>query len=141
MIQTLTPENDVIQAAADQDYERFYEREIRMRRIRRDPPFADQFMITVVGREEQQVRSACAGLQESLRQAASRTPYDALELEILGPAPAPVVKVNDRYRYRITVIGRNDKSLRELIAAYMKEFARRKENKGLTIYTDCNRMD
>ena len=141
VIQTLTPENDVIQAAADQDYERFYEREIRMRRIRRDPPFADQFMITVVGREEQQVRSACAGLQESLRQAASRTPYDALELEILGPAPAPVVKVNDRYRYRITVIGRNDKSLRELIAAYMKEFARRKENKGLTIYTDCNRMD
>lgn len=141
VIQTLTPENDVIQAAADQDYERFYEREIRMRRIRRDPPFADQFIITVVGREEGQVRSACAGLQESLRQAAAMPPYDALELEILGPAPAPVVKVNDRYRYRITVIGRNDKTVRELIAAYMKEFARRKENKGLTVFTDCNRMD
>ena len=141
VIQTLTPENDVIRAAADQDYERFYEREIRMRRIRRDPPFADQFVITVVGREEAQVRHSCITLRDSLRRAAEEDPFNALELEILGPAPAPVVKVNDRYRYRITVIGRNEKPLRDLIAAYMKEFARRKENKGLTIYTDCNRMD
>ena len=141
VIQTLTPQNDVIQAAADQDYERFYDREIRMRRIRRDPPFADQFVITVVGREEAQVRRGCAQLQENLRRTAAEPPYNALDLEILGPAPAPVVKVNDRYRYRVTVIGRNEKILRDLIAAFMKEFARRKENKGLTIYTDCNRMD
>ena len=33
----------------------------------------------------------------------------AWRLEILGPAPAPVVKVNNRYRYRVTVIGRNDR--------------------------------
>ena len=141
VIQTLTPENDVIQAAAEQDYERFYQREIRMRQIRRDPPFADQFVITVVGREEAQVRHGCAALRDSLRIAADKPPYNAMELEILGPAPAPVVKVNDRYRYRIMLIGKNDKNLRDLISAYMKEFARRKENKGLTIYTDCNRMD
>lgn len=141
VIQTLTPENDVIQAAAEQDYERFYQREIRMRRIRRDPPFADQFVITVVGREEAQVRRGCAALRDSLRLAVDKPPYNLMELEVLGPAPAPVVKVNDRYRYRITVIGRNEKPVRDLISAYMKEFARRKENKGLTIYTDCNRMD
>jgi primosomal protein N' (replication factor Y) len=141
VIQTLTPENDVIQAAADQDYERFYEREIRMRKIRRDPPFADQFVITVSGREELHVRQACAQLQRSLRDTSFLPPYDTLELEILGPAPAPVVKVNDRYRYRITVIGRNEKILRDLIAAFMKEFSGRRENKGLTIYTDCNRME
>ena len=141
VIQTLTPENDVIQAAADQDYERFYEREIRMRKIRRDPPFADQFVITVSGREELHVRQACAQLQRSLRDTSFLPPYDTMELEILGPAPAPVVKVNDRYRYRITVIGRNEKILRDLIAAFMKEFSGRRENKGLTIYTDCNRME
>ena len=45
VIQTYTPENDVILAAARQDYDRFYDAEIRMRRLRRDPPFADQFMI------------------------------------------------------------------------------------------------
>jgi len=51
------------------------------------------------------------------------------------------VKVNNRYRYRVTVIGRNDKILRGLLAAFMKEFARRPEHKGLHIYTDCNLMD
>jgi len=56
VIQTYTPENDVILAAAGQDYDRFYDAEIRMRRLRRDPPFADQFMITVTGPEETRVR-------------------------------------------------------------------------------------
>ena len=141
VIQTLTPDNEVIRTAARQDYEGFYQREIRMRRLRRDPPFADQFVLTVMGREESEVRRSCDQLRRSLGEAVGQPPYNAMELEILGPAPAPVVRVNDRYRYRITVIGKNDKTLRDLIAAYMKEFARRRENKNLHIFTDCNRMD
>ena len=43
VIQTYTPGNDVIQCAARQDYDAFYESEIRMRRLRRYPPFADLF--------------------------------------------------------------------------------------------------
>ena len=50
-------------------------------------------------------------------------------------------KVNDRYRYRVTVIGRNDKVLRGLLAAFMKAFSKRGENRGMQIYTDCNLMD
>lgn len=87
------------------------------------------------------MRRAAAGLRDGLRAAAERDPYRDMALDILGPAPAPVVKVNNRYRYRVTVIGRNDKILRGLLAAFMKEFARRPEHKGLHIYTDCNLMD
>ena len=141
IIQTYTPENDVIQAAAEQDYDRFYQGEIRLRELRRDPPFADQFMVTVSGSEEEQVRRACHELAQSLRLAAKKAPYAVLGLEILGPAPAPVVKVNNRYRYRLTVIGKNEKNLRDLLSAFMKEFAQRKENRHMNIYTDCNLMD
>ncbi len=119
VIQTYTPGNDVIQAAAAQDYDRFYESEIRLRQLRRDPPFADQMMVTVTGPEESAVRRAIREICDSLLAAAKQPPYDALGLMILGPAPAPVVKVNDRYRYRVTVIGRNDKVLRGLLAAFM----------------------
>ena len=140
VIQTYTPENDVILAAAGQDYDRFYDAEIRMRRLRRDPPFADQFMITVTGPEETRVRRACGEIQKSLCAAAARPPYSALGLEILGPAPCPVVKVNNRFRYRVTVIGKNERTLRALIAAFMKEFTKRPENRGMHIFTDCNLM-
>ena len=141
VIQTYTPQNDVILAAADQDYDRLYDGEIRLRQLRRDPPFADQFFITVTGPEEGPVRRAAAGLRDGLRSAAGQEPYRGMALDILGPAPAPVVKVNNRYRYRVTVIGRNDKTLRGLLSAFMKEFSRRPEHKALHIYTDCNLMD
>ncbi len=141
VIQTYTPENDVILAAADQDYPRFYDGEIRLRKLRRDPPFADQFLITVTGGEEESVRRACAQIRDSLLQLTRRAPYAQLEWEVLGPAPAPVVKVNNRYRYRVTVIGKNEKRLRDVISSFMKEFATRSENRNMNIYADCNLMD
>ena len=141
VIQTYTPNNDVIQAAAAQDYQRFYENEIRLRQLRRDPPFADQLMVTVTGPEESAVRRAIQEISDSLLAAAKQPPYDALGLMILGPAPAPVIRVNDRYRYRVTVIGRNDKVLRGLLSAFMKAFSKRGGNRNMQIYTDCNLMD
>ena len=141
MIQTYTPQNDVIQAAAQQDYQRFYDAEIQLRRLRRDPPFADQFTVTVTGQEEDEVRRALDLLTHSLRQAAQQPPYRDMDLQILGPAPAPVVKINGSYRYRTMVLGRNERQLRQLLASFMREFAQRGENRRLHIYTDCNLMD
>ena len=128
-------------AAAEQDYDRFYDDEIRLRRLRRDPPFADHFTLTVTGPEEEPVRRACVQLCAALRQALSQESYRAMEPEVLGPAPAPVVKLNNRYRYRITVVGQNEKPLRQLLAAYMKAFARRPEHRNMAVHTDCNLMD
>ena len=141
VIQTYTPQNDVIQAAAQQDYQRFYDAEIQLRRLRRDPPFADQFTVTVTGQEEDEVRRALDLLTHSLRQAAQQPPYRDMDLQILGPAPAPVVKINGSYRYRTMVLGRNERQLRQLLASFMREFAQRGENCRLHIYTDCNLMD
>ena len=141
VIQTYTPQNDVILAAADQDYDRFYEAEIRLRKLRLDPPFADQFVITVTGPEEGSVLRASAQVRDGLAETARKKEYTAFGWEVLGPAPAPVVKVNNRYRYRITVIGKNEKTLRDVIADFLRQFAARSDNRGMNIYADCNLMD
>ena len=141
VIQTYTPENEVLRNAAAQDYESFFRREIDLRRIRREPPFADEVVLTVTGPEEADVRRACAQVRDSLRRAVSQEPYAAMDLEVLGPAPASVVKVNNRYRYRITVVGKCTAPVRRLLAAYMKEFAKRNENRTLHIFAECNRMN
>lgn len=141
VIQTYTPENDVIQAAASQDYQRFYEGEIQLRRLRRDPPFADQFLITVTGGEEDGVRRAIELLRQGLASAIRKPPYGEMGLELIGPAPAPVVRVNGSYRYRLTLLGENNAQMRGLLAGFMRAFAKRPENRRLHIRVDCDLMD
>ena len=141
VIQTYTPENDVIQAAAAQDYERFYRSEIQLRRLRRDPPFADQFIITVSGGEEDAVRRAVGLLRSGLDAAVKKPPYDDMGLELIGPAPAPVVRVNGSYRYRLLLLGENNAQVRGLLSSFMRAFAQRAENRRLYIRVDCDLMD
>ena len=141
VIQTYTPKNEVICSAAQQDYQRFYDSEIRMRRIRRYPPFADLFTFTVSGTEEGQVLRGAAWLREVLRQTAASPEMQAAEPEVLGPAPAPVVKVNNRFRYRVILVGRNDRTTRERVSWILKTFSARREHRGLSVFADCNAME
>ncbi|MCI9482706.1 MAG: primosomal protein N', partial [Oscillibacter sp.] len=134
VIQTYTPNNDVIQCAAKQDYDRFYEGEIRMRELRRCPPFADLFTITVSGLEEGAVLRAAMGVREVLRYLYDGSPGP----EVLGPAPAPVLRINSRYRYRLLLVGKNDKTTRDQISRLLKDFAGSRTNRGLHISASCN---
>ena len=134
IIQTYTPGNDVIRCAAEQNYDSFYQNEVRMRRLRRCPPFADLFVFTVSGTEEGSVLRAAAGARERLRQV---FPGE----EVLGPAPAPVLKLNNRFRYRLLLVGKNDKATRDRISWLLKEFANDRATRGLNIFVDCNPMD
>ena len=141
VIQTYTPGNDVIRCAARQDYDAFYESEIRMRRLRRYPPFADLFTVTVSGTEEGRVLRAAVSVRETLRQLCRRPELAAGEPEVLGPAPAPVVKVNNRFRYRCTLVGKNDKATREMLALLQKDFAKDSANRGMNLFVDHNAAD
>ncbi len=141
VIQTYTPENDVIQCAARQDYQGFYENEIRLRRLRRFPPFADLFTFTVSGAEEGAVLRAAASVREELRRLAQLPKLAAASPEVLGPAPAPVMKLNDRYRYRCLLVGKNDKPTREAVSWLLKWFAGDRANRGMNLFVDCNSME
>ena len=141
VIQTFTPENDVIRAAAAQDYESFYQSELRMRKLRRYPPFADLFVLTVSGVDEGHVLRACMALRDALRSEVERSDeLRALEAEVLGPAGAPVVKVNNRYRYCVYLVARNTTVVRRLLSGYLQAFYKHRENRGLDIFVDCNAL-
>lgn len=139
LIQTFTPDNEVIQSAAEQDYNCFYKEEIRIRRVRRCPPFADIFTLTVTGMQEEDVLRAATELRDAMRSALP--PSTEGGVEILGPAPAPVVKVNNRYRYRVFWIGRSDHATRSMISFYIRAFYQKKGNRGMRLYVGCNGGD
>ena len=141
VIQTFTPKNEIILAAARQDYDSFYEGEILLRQLRHFPPFEDQFILTVTGPEEGAVLRGSMRLRDGLT-AWQRSPVmEGHPFSILGPAPASVVKVNGRYRYRVTVTGQNDRAMRNMIAQLLRAAAADRQNRGLAVFADLNPQD
>ena len=141
IIQTMTPQNPVITQAARQDYDAFYEKEIELRRIRRCPPFCDLITITVAGQDEDRVRSSIHDLRCAFEGALRTESYRSLDVQLLGPAPAPVTRVNNTYRYRLTLCGQNSRTLRALAADYLRQFSKDRRNKGVFAFADVNSYD
>lgn len=138
VIQTYQPDSDLIRAAAAQDYGRFYKTEIRIRRLRRFPPFADLFALTVSGAEEQAVLLAAVKARDALRTLFFAPEFAPMRPEILGPAPAPILRLNARYRYRVLLVAKNEKPVRDRLAWLAAEFLKDPAARGLLLSVDCN---
>lgn len=138
IIQTFTPDNEIISCAARQDYDGFYAQEIELRRLRGCPPFRDLFVITASGLEESAVLRTCMRLRRTLEDWLGRPDAVEPEPQLLGPAPASVAKVNNRYRYRITLSCRNTGAVRGMIAYLLRCAMADRENRGVTVSADVN---
>ena len=137
VLQTYSPHHPVLNLAARQDYDGFYENEIGLRRATGAPPFSDYLVFTVFGGEELRVLKACTGLAACFRRAqGEREEYGSIRL--LGPAPAGVAKVNNLYRYRVTLCGRFDRAMRELVGRLLITFRQDSRNRETNISVDLN---
>lgn len=139
VIQTYTPENDVILAAQHQDYGRFYQQEIPLRELRGCPPFRDLFVLTASGAEESAVLRTCMRLRHTLESWLTRP--GSPQVLLLGPAPAAITKINNRYRYRLTLSGKNNKPLRALIGDLLRCAQSDSYNRGVSVSADINPLD
>ncbi len=138
LIQTMTPEHKVISLAAKQDYDSFYEQEIAVRKAMHMPPFAQIMSVGFSGLEEAQVMQASALLRRWLEESLGREGYTHLSPTILGPVPASVAKINNRYHYRLTVCCQNGRELRPLLAHLVRELMKQKKCKGIGVFVDAN---
>lgn len=136
VIQTYTPDNETIVQAASQDYQAFYDSEVGLRKLQHTPPFSELLSITASGMSEEHVFRACRRIRERL---------DALltdgSAEVLGPAPLAVVKVNNRFRYRVMIYGQANRGLRGIVAGVVMEFCRDKQFSDVAIYADNDPND
>lgn len=133
IIQTYTPDHDIIIAAANQDYDTFYENEIALRESRNYPPFRDVFVVSASGIQELQVLQTMTRIQRGLREGVSKIGEN---VTILGPAPASIPKINNRYRFQVTLMAEHTKNLRALLAHILTVAQKDKENKTVSIYID-----
>jgi primosomal protein N' (replication factor Y) (superfamily II helicase) len=99
IIQTLRPEHYAIQLARDHNYEKLYEKEMTIRQNPMFPPYLRMVNLKISGSSEGQVQATSlkiAGLCRACRQKG---------VEVLGPAPAPIDRIRDRYRWQVLLKG------------------------------------
>ena len=137
VIQTFTPENQVIRLAARQDYEAFYRQEIDLRRVQKCPPFTQLIALTAAGGDEQTVLRCCGCIRDILHRGLG----SRVNLSILGPAPYPVVRVKGQYRYKISLACEPDREIRALVSKILIYCNTDKNFRGVSVYADMNPAD
>lgn len=139
VIQSHTPDNLIIGMAARQDYDAFYSTEIKMREMMLYPPFADICLIGFVGENQSlTLRAANAFLQEFINTV--KKDYPRLPLRVLGPSPALVVKVSNKFRYKLIIKCKNNREFRELLSGVLLSFGGSREFANVTVYADMNAL-
>ena len=136
IIQTTDPDNPVLNLAAAQDYDAFFEQEIAYRRLGLYPPFCGLCVIGFAGGKEIEVARAAARFSALLGQQAAKQPD--LPLRVLGPTPGNIEKINDTYRYKLTIKCRNDRRFRDLVRETLGLYEREKLPSKASVVVDLH---
>ncbi len=137
VIQTCNPENDVIQIAARQDYDAFFNDELKTRKMLIYPPYCDICLIGFVGENEPKVRVASQKLTDRLKEKLSGE-YNDLKIIALGPMTARVSKISNKFRYRLILKCKNTKRFRALMSELLKYTGTDKVYNDVSVYIDIN---
>lgn len=139
IVQTYHPDNEIIKLSAEQNYAEFYQMEIALRKIQNAPPFTLLLSITVSGENERQVISCVNYVKKYLNLRLK----NQNSTQILGPIPLFVVKVNNRFRYRVNISceAEQGQSVRSLMAEVILKCYSLKEFRNLSIYGENNPLE
>ncbi len=139
VIQSYMPSNPVIDAAARQDYLAFYDYEIKSRELIKAPPFYDIFTFFFTCPDEAKALSAAQRAADGLKSAFEGR-YSRLASPVLGPTPAAIAKINNKYRYVVTFKSKDNKESRQLVWNILKWLSSQKVTAGVTVAADINAL-
>lgn len=131
IIQTYTPEHYSVELAGTQDYDRFYHREMMMRKAHHYPPFYYLALITISHEELMTVVSATEKIAAFVR---SRLSNHAV---VLGPAASPIPRINNRYRYHCLIKYKREPELNKTLKTILDQYQADPKS-GLLVSIDVN---
>ena len=115
LVQTYDPDHHAIKYAAKHDVNGFIERELRDRKELAYPPFSRMALVRVDSLDEKETQEATALLARAARDSARGG--EPFALTVLGPTPAPIAKVRNRFRFRIMLRSTSREHLRKATLA------------------------
>ena len=130
IVQTLVPGHYCFDHARLHDYPSFFATETAFRRELGYPPFQHLVHLRLDGTDEDKVARGARDLAQALRRERTRAP-----LEILGPAPAPIARLRNRYRWQLLLKG---KSRPALLALARRAVALAPRGRATRIHVDVD---
>lgn len=132
LIQTYHPEHYALLYARGQDYEGFYEREIRFRKAMNYPPFTTLINCLVQEEDLTKAKSYASELARALSAAAANR-----AMRVLGPAPAPLARIKNRHRWQVLVKARVRADARDALDLALEQLeARNIPTRAISIEVD-----
>jgi primosomal protein N' (replication factor Y) len=116
ILQTYQPHHYAVHLSQHHDYTAFYDREISVRQPLAYPPFSRLINIRFSGRNERQVQATAEGVADFFH-----GHQWSNKVDILGPSPAPLVKLKDRTRWQLLLKSRYPAVLHQLCHALLAE--------------------
>lgn len=136
IIQSYNPENFTIQCAKEQNYEKFYETEIALRKQLKYPPFCDIIVVNFNSLSEQEIKKTSQWMYEKLK-----ANLEEEQFKIFRPMPSPIDKIQNRIRYRIIIKGNMTKEANTVFNKYLKEiYSKNLKTTRITIDVNPNNM-
>lgn len=137
VIQTLTPENSVIQLAKNQDYLSFFKNEISIRKMMTYPPFCDICCVYAISENEAKALSAARLFFNEFTDCVNenRREHKVIVLPVMPPR---VSKINNKYRYRIIIKCKNNSAFRKIISKLLIKFSASSSFSDVTVFADMN---
>ncbi len=112
VVQTSTPEHPAIRSAGRHDYEAFVRHELPIREALLYPPYGSVVRFVVRSHREEAAAAWAGTLTDRLRAAVAA---GGEGMRVLGPAPAPIARLRDRFRWHLQVHGPDGERLRALV--------------------------
>ena len=126
ILQSWNPEHYSIQAALKQNYEQFAQEELEYRKMMGYPPYGKLLRLLLEGNDEKQVQEKAEELIIQL---------NAINCTCLGPAPAAITKIKDKYRYHILIKGKDFSEIHNC-AQYIQSYIQSTDKLKITIDID-----
>ena len=136
-IQTVLPDNDIIELSAAQDYESFYKTESLIRKSMVYPPFCDICSITFSSEQYNKSLACAKAFFEMLKNAVTGD-YSDVKINVLGPIQPRVNKISNKYRNVLTIKCKNNKRFREMMSNLLVQYMKNAQNGGATAVVDIN---
>ena len=116
IIQSYNPENFSIQCAKEQNYEKFYETEIALRKELKYPPFRDIIVVNFNSEQQKEIQNVSGWVYNYLNKNLNQK-----EFKIFKPMPAPIDKIQNKLRWRIIIKGNMSEQVNIILNQCLRE--------------------